>query len=144
MPKPDAAETIPVVHEEASVSKQAVDAGTVQVRKRVHERDLLVDEPMLHDEVDIEHVAVNRTVDAPAPPREEGGVLIVPVYEEVVTVQRRWVLKEEIRLRRREVLTRHRERVTLREEQVSVQRSSATAEENADGEDRSRPDGQHR
>ena len=99
---------------------------------------------MAEREVHIEHVAINRVVEAPAPPREEGDVLVVPVYEEVVTVQRHWVLKEEIRLRRREVQTRHREQVTLRREQASVERSSPHPEESKDGEDRSRNDGEHR
>ncbi len=99
---------------------------------------------MLHDEVDIEHVPINRAVDAPEPAREEGDVLIIPVYEEVVTVQRQWVLKEEVRLRRREVQTRHRERVTLREEQVKVERRSSHPEESKDGEDGSRHDGEPR
>ena len=49
-------------------------------------------------------------------------MLIVPVFEEVVTVQRRWMLKEEIRLRRRTVKTRHRERVVLRDERAHVER----------------------
>ena len=100
---------IPVAREEASVAREGVETGVVSVRKMVHERVELIDEPMLHDEVDIEHVAINRAVDAPEPPREEGDVLIIPVYEEIVTVKRQWVLKEEVRLRRREVQTRHRE-----------------------------------
>jgi len=135
---------VPVVQEEAHVSKRDVESGVVRVRKSVHEHVEQIDEPLLHDEVDIEHVAINRVVEAPAPPREEGDVLIIPVYEEVVTVQRRWVLKEEIRLRRREVQTRHREQVTLRREQATIQRSSSHPEESKDGEDRSRTDGQHR
>jgi uncharacterized protein (TIGR02271 family) len=135
---------IPVAQEEAHVSKREVETGVVRVRKLVREHVEEIDEPLRHDEVDIEHIAVNRVVDAPAPPREEGDVLIVPVYEEVVTVQRQWVLREEIRLRRRAVQTRHRERVALREEQVTIHRSSVNPEENANGEDGSRTDGQHR
>jgi stress response protein YsnF len=72
--------------------------------------------------VDIEHVAINRPVESPEPPREEGDVLVIPVYEEVVTVQRQWILKEEVRLRRREVQTRHREEVVLRGEEAVVER----------------------
>ena len=113
---------IPVTREEAEVSRQRVETGVVKVRKVVHERVETIDEPILHDEVDIEHVAVNRVVQAPEPPREEGDVLIIPVYEEVVTVQRQWVLKEEVRVRRREVQTRHREHITVREEQAIVER----------------------
>lgn len=113
---------IPVAQEEAEFVRERVATGSVQVRKTVHERMALIDEPMLHDEVDIEHVAINRPVEAPEPPREEGDVLIIPVYEEVITVQRQWVLKEEVRLRRREVQTRHREKVPLRTEEVVVER----------------------
>ncbi len=143
MPERDPPAVIPVTQEEVHVDKQRVESGAVRLRKTVRERVETIDEPMLHDEVDIEHVAINRVVDAPAPPREEGDVLVVPVYEEVVTVQRQWVLREEIRLRRREVQTRHREAVTLREEQLQVERRFYP-EESKDGEDRSGNDGEPR
>ena len=113
---------VPVVHEEVDVSRERVETGVVRVRKVVQERVEVIDEPMLHDEVDIEHVPINRAVDAPQPPREEGDVLIVPVYEEVITVQKQWVLREEIHFRRREVRTRHREEVMVREESAVVER----------------------
>ena len=101
------------------------EAAAPRVGKVVRERVEVIDEPMLHDEVDIEYVTINRKVDAPEPPREEGDVLVIPVYEEVVTVHRQWILKEEVRLRRREVQTRHREEVVLREEQALVERPAA-------------------
>ena len=113
---------IPVAREEASVARKVVEKGAVRVRKVVREKVELIDEPLMHDEVDIEHVVVNRVVNAPEPPREEGDVLIIPVYEEILTVQRQWVLKEEVRLRRREVQSRHREDVVLREEEALVER----------------------
>jgi uncharacterized protein (TIGR02271 family) len=113
---------VPVVHEEVDVARERVETGVVRVRKVVQERVELIDEPVLHDEVEIEHVAINRPVDAPQPPREEGDVLIVPVYEEVITVHKQWVLREEIHFRRREVRTQHREEVVLREESAIVER----------------------
>ena len=112
---------IPVAREEASVARKVVEKGAVCVRTVVREKVELIDEPLMHDEIDVEHVVVNRVVDAPEPPREEGDVLIIPVYEEVLAVQRRWVLKEEVRLRRREVQSRHREEVVLREEEALVE-----------------------
>ena len=118
---------IPVAREEVSVAREVVETGVVKVRKVVRERVEQIDEPMLHDEVDIEYVTINRKVDAPEPPREEGDVLIIPVYEEMVTVQRQWILKEEVRLRRREVQTRHREEVVLREEQALVERQAPSS-----------------
>ena len=119
---------IPVAREDAAITRERVETGVVRVRKIVHERTELIDEPMLHDEVDIEHVAINRAVAAPEPPREEGDVLVIPVYEEVVTVQRQWILKEEVRLRRREVQTRHREQVVLRGEEAVVERPAPESE----------------
>jgi uncharacterized protein (TIGR02271 family) len=143
MPEREPPAAIPVTQEELHVGKRRVETGAVRVRKTVREHVETIDEPMLHDEVDIEHIAINRVVEAPAPPREEGDVLVIPVYEEVVTVQRQWVLREEIRLRRREVQTRHREQVTLREEQARIERSPYP-EESKDGEDGSRHDGEPR
>ncbi len=140
MPERDPPAVIPVTQEEVHVDKQRVESGAVRLRKTVRERVETIDEPMLHDEVDIEHIAINRVVEAPSPPREEGDVLVVPVYEEVVTVQRQWVLREEIRLRRREVQTRHREAVTLREEQLQVERRFYPQERRY-GEDGSGNDG---
>ena len=113
---------VPVVREEVEVARERVETGVVRVRKVMQERVEVIDEPVLHDEVDIEHVAINRPVDGPQPPREEGNVLIVPVYEEVITVQKQWVLREEIHFRRREVRTRHREEVVVREESAVVER----------------------
>jgi len=118
---------IPVAREEVGVARETVETGVVRVRKVVRERVESIDEPMLHDEVDVEHVTINRVVDAPQAPREEGDVLIIPIYEEVVTVHKQWVLKEEVRLRRREVQTRHREEVVLREEQALVERQAPAA-----------------
>jgi hypothetical protein len=65
---------IPVAREEATIAREVVETGVVSVRKIVRERVEVIDEPMLHDEVDIEHVPINRAVDAPEPPREEGDV----------------------------------------------------------------------
>jgi uncharacterized protein (TIGR02271 family) len=116
---------VPVVREEAEVSRERVETGVVRVRKVTQERVEVIDEPVLHDEVNIEHVAINRPVPAPEAPRQEGDVLVIPVYEEVVTVHRQWILREEIRFSRREVQTRHREEVVLREESALVERQPA-------------------
>jgi uncharacterized protein (TIGR02271 family) len=116
--------TLPVTREHVVVGRKRVDKGVVRVRKRTHERTQDIDVPLSHEKVDVERVRVNRVCDAPTPPRREGDVLVVPVFEEIVTVHRHWVLKEEIRLRTRTVKTRHRERVVLRDEEVDVERDA--------------------
>ena len=49
----------------------------------------------------------------------------IPVLEEVVVVKKQWVLKEELRLRKRSVQTTQEETVALRTEHVEVGRTKA-------------------
>ena len=60
---------IPVIEEELDVQKRVVETGKVRVTKEVHERETVVDEPLFHDEVEVERVLIDRVVDAPVPVR---------------------------------------------------------------------------
>jgi hypothetical protein len=59
-----------------------------------------IDEPLFTDDVSVERVPVNRIVDAVPETRQEGDVTIIPVIEEVITVEKRLLLREEVRIRR--------------------------------------------
>jgi stress response protein YsnF len=52
---------------------------------------------------------------------------VIPVVEEILVVERRLVLKEEIHVRRVRTTTRHRETVTLREEEIVIERAEPGA-----------------
>ena len=54
--------------------------------------------------------------------RQEGDVTIVPVVEEIVVVERRLMLKEELHVRRVRSTHRHEETVTLRYQEAEVVR----------------------
>jgi uncharacterized protein (TIGR02271 family) len=112
---------IPLHAEDVSVELRAVKRD-VRVQVHTTTRDQLVDEPLTHENVEVERIAVNRPIDAVPPIREEGDLTVIPVVEEVLVVERRLVLKEEIHLRRVRTTTRHRETVTLRDEQVVIER----------------------
>ena len=99
--------------------------STVRVATVTHEHEQLVDEALTHERVEIEHVPVGRAVDAVPPVREEGDTTIFPVMEEVVVVERRLVLKEEIRIRRLRSTERHQETVVLRTQDAVVTRTEA-------------------
>jgi len=125
---------VPVLVEELEVQKRVVETGTVRLTKQVHEREALVDEPLWREEVEVTHVPIQRVVDAPLPIREEHGTLIVPILEEVLVVEKRLMLKEEIHIRTHRVETRQPQQVTLRREEVGVERvlnteTSATTQE---------------
>jgi uncharacterized protein (TIGR02271 family) len=122
----DADELIVPLHaEELSVTRRRVTGDTVRVRTATREREQLVDEELTHHRVEIERVVVDRVVDAVPPIREEGDVTIVPIVEEVVVVERRLVLKEEVHMRRVRVTARHRETVTVREQEAVITRGAA-------------------
>ena len=71
----------------------------------------------------VERVPVNRFVSGTQPVRQDGDVTIVPVYEEVLVVERRLMLKEEVKVTRQRHVRSQRREVELRSEQVEVLRS---------------------
>jgi stress response protein YsnF len=109
--------TIPIVQERLTLEKRLVETGKV----RIDERLARVDEELEYEDVNIERVAVNREVDHAPEVREVDGVLIVPVLEEVLIVEKRLVVKEELHIRK----TRKRERF---EQAVQVQGMHAEVE----------------
>jgi len=116
---------VPVVAEEAVIGKRRVESGRVRVHKTVRTAEKVVDEPVVREEVHVERVAINRPIDAPVGPRQEGDTLIVPLLEEILVVEKRLVLKEEIRITRRRSEQRSSQTVTLRTEEATVERVDA-------------------
>lgn len=112
---------VPVMVEELDVQKRQVTTGRVRISKVVREREELVDEPLLREEVIIERVAINRFVDAVIPVRYEGDTMIVSLLEEVPVVEKRLMLKEELRITRRQVEAHKPISVTLRSEEATVE-----------------------
>jgi uncharacterized protein (TIGR02271 family) len=98
---------IPLVEERLVIDKRAVETGRVRIRTIVGEKLARVSEELERDDVTIERVPINKEVTQVPEVREEDGVLIVPLLEEVVVVEKRLVLKEELRVTR----LRKRERV---------------------------------
>ena len=120
-----ASESILLLHaEELVVGRRRIDGETVRVTTTTGTREQLVDERLTQERVEIERVPVGRIVDTLPPVRQEGDVTVVSVVEEILVLERRLLLKEEVRLRRVEVMAVHREVVSLREETATVSRSA--------------------
>lgn len=116
---------VPVVEEVLHVDTRLRESGRVRVHKQVHERAQIVDVPLLRQDVVVERVAVGRVVDAAPEIRHEGDVMIVPVLEEILVVEKRLVLREELHIRRETTDYRDPQGFVLRSEQVSVERAEA-------------------
>jgi len=113
---------LPVIQEDLEVHTETVSAGRVEVRVEQREDLACVDLEALSQHVDIERVPIGIEVERADGPRQEGDVLVVPVYEEVVVVQRRLVLKEEVRLHRRSELRQWQQEVLLRKDEPVIER----------------------
>ena len=117
---------IPVIQEEAFLDKRVVETGKVRISKRISEHEELIDEPLFREEVTVERVPVNQYVDQPPQVRHEGDVMIIPVVQEQIVMQKRLVLVEELRVRKQIVETHQPQSVTLRREEIDVRRITKT------------------
>jgi len=112
---------VPVVVEEVDIRKRRWDTGGVRVHVAVREREETVDEPLIRQEVQVERVPINRPVDRPPAPRQEGNVTILPVVEEVLVVEKRLMLKEEVRITKRQFEAHEPQKVILRSEEPQIE-----------------------
>jgi uncharacterized protein (TIGR02271 family) len=119
---------IPLVEEELSVSKRQRENGRVVVQTIPRERQELVEQELERVDVEIERIPVDRVVETPPRIREEGDTLVIPVVEEVVVVEKRLVLREEIRVHRRRSVEQFQQPVTLRSEDVRIERHGPSGE----------------
>jgi stress response protein YsnF len=116
-------QTIPIVTEEAQIGTRARTTATVSVRTRTDEREEEVAEVLTRESVDVERVRVDRIVDAPAAIRQEGDTTIVPLHEEVLVVEKRLMVTEELHLTKRAEDRRETRRVSLRSERAEIERT---------------------
>jgi uncharacterized protein (TIGR02271 family) len=125
---------IPLVQERLEVGKRNVETGRVRIRTVVNERLERVAQDLQQEDVSIERVPVNREVTHPPEVRELDGVLIVPVLEEVLVVEKRLVVKEELHIRKKRSSERHEEAFRLRGMHAEVQRENlAPGDSEAEG-----------
>lgn len=113
---------IPLLEEHLRLGKRVRETGRVRVSVTTGAEARRIEETLRSKLVEIERVPVGRTVAEAPPVREEGDTLVIPVLEEVLVVERRLVLREEVRLRLRVEERRHAEEVTLRRQSAAIER----------------------
>ncbi len=119
---------IPLVEERVSVTRREVETGRVRVRTHVDERIEVIRQELARDEVEIERVPMNRHVTRMPEIREEKGVTIVPVVEEVLVIEKKLMLVEEIRLSRKRSYEKFEKPITLRSQRAEVEREELSGE----------------
>ena len=118
---------IPVVEEVAQVSTHQVETGRVRIVKTVREEEQVIDRPLLREHVDVQRVPVNEFVQQAPPLRVDGETLVIPIVEEVLVVEKRLMLKEELRVTRQRIVEPHEQRITLRTEEARIERLDESA-----------------
>lgn len=123
-------QVIPLVEEQAVVSKRKKLTDGVRVRTVVHEAEQVIDEPLATEDIEVERTPLDGWVDAPVPVRHDGDTTIVTLVEEVVVVEKRLRAIEEIRITKRRSVRHEPQHVTLRREEAVVERLQPTRDEN--------------
>ncbi len=113
---------IPLFEETMSVSKHVVPTSRVQVSRVTHSHEQLIDELLNREEIEIQRTPIDQVIDTMPPIRQDEDVMVIPVVEEVVRVERHLVLKEEVRIRRIRTTERFQDRVTLRKQEAVITR----------------------
>lgn len=112
---------VPVIEEQIRIDRQVVEHGGVRVHKRIVEREEVIEQPTFREEVSVERIAIGREIESAPEPRQEGDTLVIPIVEEMLVVEKRLVLKEELRITRRRIEEIEEARVVVRAEQVEIE-----------------------
>lgn len=113
---------IPRVEETFDVDKQRIVTGRVRVTTSSETVNEIAEATLAGETVDITRERIDREVADVPQMRVEGDVTIIPVVEEIVVVEKRLVLVEEIRIRRIATSDDVQIPVTLRRQRAVVER----------------------
>lgn len=120
--------TLPVVDEQLSVVKRTKETGRVRISTVVDEREEWVREKLERQEVSVERVRIDRIVDRLPQMRQDGDVLIIPLCEEVLIVEKKLMLKEELHVRTQRRVDEISQPVTLKSMRAVIERIDPTRE----------------
>lgn len=119
---PENVERIPLVEEEARVEIEKKRTSTVRISTHTSTQQEWVAAELTRSDVQVTTVPVGRHVDEAPQVRTEGDTTIIPVFEEVIVVEKRLYLREEIHITRHSSVEAINEPVLLRKQEISVER----------------------
>jgi len=93
-------EVIALAEEEVRLDKRMVTTGKIRVRTNVDVETELAKATLDGETVEVTRIPIDRIVDQAPGIRVEDNVTIIPVLEEVLIVEKRLVLKEEVHIRK--------------------------------------------
>ena len=128
-------EVLPLLEETLRVDKRSVTTGKVRVRSVVDTVEEVARAALEGERVEVTRVPVDKEVDVAPSMRTEGDLTIIPVLEEVLVVEKRLVLKEELHIRRHATRENVEVPVTLRKQRAVIERLTADGQSLSDDEE---------
>ena len=116
--------SVELVEESFQVEKKRTVSGSVRVSTHSESIEELFHASIASERVEVTREPIGREVTDIPQMRVEGNLTIIPVFEEIVVVEKRLLLVEEIRVRRIETTDEVTIPVTLRKQHATVERQS--------------------
>jgi stress response protein YsnF len=113
-----------LAQEELQVAKREVVTGRVRVRTVTDTGEEIIRQELLGERVEVQRVPADTLIELGAQPpqvRTEGNVTIIPVLEEVLIVEKRLLLKEELHIIRHSTAALTETPVTVRKQRAVVE-----------------------
>ncbi|WP_373516027.1 YsnF/AvaK domain-containing protein [Persicitalea sp.] len=115
---------IPVIEEKATITKELFESGRVKITKQVDDFEEVVSVDLNEEEISVERKPMNQHVLEAPTVRQEGDTTIYPVLKEIVVVEKRLMLVEEIHITKKNKVRTTDQTVALRRERINVEREN--------------------
>ncbi|HZH67478.1 MAG TPA: YsnF/AvaK domain-containing protein [Flavisolibacter sp.] len=117
---------LPVIEEHVVVSKEVVETGKVFIRKRVTEEETSINIPLIQEGYNVERLPGKKELLSEHPPiRYEGDNMIIPVVREVLVIEKRYEVLEEVHVNKTKTEVPHLQQITLLKEEVHIERKNS-------------------
>lgn len=118
----EATAVVPLIAEELVITKRQVPIETVRLIKTMETTTEQVDVPLLEEHWDITRVPIETEVHERTGMRQEGEVVVYPVFEERLVTRKAIFLIEEVRVQKRVETREKRVEACLQREVLTVER----------------------
>lgn len=113
--------TIPVIEEKLTIGKRKIETGRFLISKKVFEEEVSEDVSIEEEHINIERKEINQYVDTPPPAsRDEGDTTIISVVKEVLVIEKKILLVEELHITKHKSESTVPVTETLRKEEVKI------------------------
>lgn len=116
-------EKLSLIEEQLVVNKRAISDGRVRVSTKTEFVTTTAEASLDSENVVVTRVPIGREVSAAPSVRTEGDMTIVPVMEEVLVIEKRLMLIEEIHIRRVATTKNVSVPLELRKQHATIERS---------------------